>query len=152
PTDRGPLHSFTPKSREPSGHPTCSPSQNNQVSPPMLSDVHAAAHAAAVGRRIRAPSRTPARPTNGLATATHAGCFAFIIASRFPTSPVRDSAGVAAPIRPGIADNSPRPSPPPASPFGGVALRAIQAHTYPPRTAAPIPSAKLTTVHSSDGS
>jgi hypothetical protein len=44
------------------------------------------------------------------------------------------------------------PSTTPASTFGGVAVRAIQAHTYPPRTAAPTPSAKLTTVHSIDGS
>src|SRR5262249_43620676 len=111
-----------------------------------------AAHAAAVGRRSRPPTRTPARPTNGLATATHAGCFALIIASRFPTSPVRASAGVAAAIRTGIADSSPMTSTTPASTFGGVALRAIQAHRYPPRTAAPTPSAKLITVQSIDGS
>src|SRR5271163_1267725 len=105
---------------------------------PVLFGVRVAVYAAAVGRRHLAPSRTPARPTNGLATATHAGCFAFIIASRFPTSPVRVSAGVATAIRTGIADSSPMTSTTPASTFGGVAVRAIQAHRYPPRAAAPI--------------
>ena len=113
---------------------------------------HAISHTDYPCRRNRLPSRTPARPTNGLATATHAGCFAFIIASRFPTSPLRVSAGVVSAIKAGAADSTPMTNTNPASTFGGVAALAIRAHEYPPNMAAPIPSAKLATIHNTDGS